>query len=154
SLVAGPKLAQGKHRDEARSSAIPAAPGNCGARVGIVRSRPMAEDSTASAKSQTSLVDAAYNAAVAQHRAGNPMEAQRICREVLARNPAHAGALHLCGSIAHDGGNPRLALELFRRAIAADGSVALYHAMLGDVHMALGDLDQAEACYRRALIQD
>src|SRR5690348_9794716 len=110
----------------------------------------MAQSTGTSTASPGGTADAAVAAAVAHHRAGRSAEAERICREILGRNPTHAPALHLYGRIAMAARNPKAALELHRRAVTADPRNALYHAMLGDVHLSLGEIEQAEACYRRA----
>jgi Flp pilus assembly protein TadD len=67
--------------------------------------------------------DAIFEAAVAHHRAGRPVQADLACRDVLACNPSHA-ALHLSGVIAFEAGNGRAAADLLHRATYTEGDVA------------------------------
>ena len=89
--------------------------------------------------------------AAEQHRrAGQFGKAEEQCRYVLESGP-NAEAAHLLGIIAHQAGRPIEAIEHLRRAIALDGSVALYHANLGETCRLAGRIDEAIAHARRAL---
>ncbi len=61
-------------------------------------------------------------AALQQRR---PDEAERLAGEVLARQPAHAGALHLVGLARLMHGRPREALAPLRAAVAAGADAAI-----------------------------
>ena len=54
------------------------------------------------------------------YRAGRINEAQAICRQILAREPAHVQSLNLLGLIAQASGDHRGAVKMFSKAIAAD----------------------------------
>ncbi|MBV9112074.1 MAG: glycosyltransferase family protein [Hyphomicrobiales bacterium] len=87
-----------------------------------------------------------------QHRqAGRLQAAEELCRQILNTVPGHAETLHLLGIIAHQAGNIRVALDLLRQAIAADGRVPLYHCNLGEMCRLAGRLDEALAAGRQAL---
>jgi Flp pilus assembly protein TadD len=68
-------------------------------------------------------------------------------REVLAREPRHAPALHFLGVSRHQQGQSAAAVELLGRAIAADGSIPDFHYNLGVILEAMGRRDEAAACY-------
>ena len=67
------------------------------------------------------------SAALAQFQAGDLPSAETLCREVLAVDAANGEALHLLGVIAHRSNRNEAAVELVKRAIAADGAVASYY---------------------------
>jgi predicted O-linked N-acetylglucosamine transferase (SPINDLY family) len=87
-----------------------------------------------------------------EHRqAGRLSEAEGICQKVHRAQPHNADALYLLGLIAHDRGDYALAAELTRKAIALNGSVAVYHYCLGMILTARGEFEQAVASYERAI---
>jgi len=92
-----------------------------------------------------------FQRGLADHQAGRLQEAETAYRQVLAVQPAHAGALHLLGLIAHHAGRFDAAETLIRKAIAEDGGQASYRSNLGVVLGELGRLAQAEESLRAAL---
>ncbi len=87
-----------------------------------------------------------------QHmQAGRLAPAEQLCRNILRIQPNHAAAMHLWGVIAYQANNLLAAIELIRRAIAADGTVALYHCNLGEMCRLAGQADAALAAGRAAL---
>ena len=64
------------------------------------------------------------SAALAQFQAGDLPSAETLCREVLAVDAANGEALHLLGVIAHRSNRNEAAVELVKRAMAADGEGA------------------------------
>lgn len=87
-----------------------------------------------------------------QHRdAGRLAEAENLCRQILQAQPRNPGALHLLGIIAHQAGNASAAIELVKRAIAANDQVALYHTNLGEMSRLAGRVEEAIAAGRRAI---
>jgi predicted O-linked N-acetylglucosamine transferase (SPINDLY family) len=58
--------------------------------------------------------------AIRLHRAGDRAAAQRLYRQIVERDPAHADAWHLLGVAASQDGAHEQALALFDRAIALD----------------------------------
>lgn len=83
-------------------------------------------------------------AAVRHHQSGQLDQAETLYREIVRIDPRHADALHLLGVAAHQRVQNESAVEFIRRAIAINGSTALYHSNLGACYRALGCL--AEAC--------
>ena len=79
-------------------------------------------------------------------------DAVALYRDVLAREPEHADALHLLGLAVHaqgDGGEAPAAL--LRRAIAAAPLVTMYRANLGELLIECGDLAAAAEVFAATL---
>jgi 2-polyprenyl-3-methyl-5-hydroxy-6-metoxy-1,4-benzoquinol methylase/tetratricopeptide (TPR) repeat protein len=85
------------------------------------------------------------------YRAGRSSEAQAICRQILAREPAHVQSLNLLGLMAQASGDHRLAVKMFSKAIAADEANAACHYNIGNSHQALGNRSKASAHFTNAL---
>jgi protein O-GlcNAc transferase len=101
---------------------------------------------------QTSLtLDALLVEAKAHHQGRRLREAERLYRLILEAQPDHADALHLLGLLANDREAKDLAAELIGRAIAVNGTAAVYHLSLALVLRRQGKLDEAAGCYERAL---
>jgi tetratricopeptide (TPR) repeat protein len=89
-------------------------------------------------------------------RTGRLKHAEILCQNILAVAPAHAPTLHLYGVIAHAVGNLPAAIDLFSRAVAADGGVAQFQADLAETYRLAGRLEEALAfgCGALALAPD
>jgi tetratricopeptide (TPR) repeat protein len=92
-----------------------------------------------------------FPTALEHHRGGRLDQAAKIYRAILARDPAHADALHLLGVIAYQQGHYPQACELIGRAIARQPGEASFYSNLAEVYRATGQLDRAVACCRTAL---
>ncbi|WP_426434842.1 methyltransferase domain-containing protein [Bradyrhizobium genosp. P] len=97
-----------------------------------------------------SIVDLAATAS-RLHRAGRSNEAQEICRQILAREPANVQSLNLLGLMAQASGDHRAAVKLFAKAIASDEANAACHYNAGNSHRALGNRAKAIAHFSNAL---
>jgi len=88
---------------------------------GDVRLEPGTGDSDAAtvASAGAAPADALLARAQRAHEAGRHGAAQALCRQALAADPRHAGALGLLGLLAHRAGDRAGALECTRRALAA-----------------------------------
>jgi tetratricopeptide (TPR) repeat protein len=87
-----------------------------------------------------------------QHlQAGSQAAAETLCRDILRVQPDCAPALQLLGIVAYQTGNLPSAIDLLRRAIEADGSIALYHCNLGEMYRLAGQREVALETGRRAL---
>jgi predicted O-linked N-acetylglucosamine transferase (SPINDLY family) len=84
-----------------------------------------------------------FREAVALHKAGRMEEAQRLYREVLARTPDHADALHLLGVVHHQQGDQGEALRLIGRAIALKPGLAAYWNNYGAALLEVGSTNGA-----------
>lgn len=94
--------------------------------------------------------DPVFLQAMQLHQAGRPAEAEQALRQVLARSPRHADALHTLGVIQIQAGRHEAAVDLLARAVAADPAAAPFHNNLGSALRSLGRLAEAEACFRQA----
>jgi tetratricopeptide (TPR) repeat protein len=92
-----------------------------------------------------------FGAALAHQRSGRAADAERVCREILSVDPAHAQTLHLLGLIEHQRGRSESAVEHIRTAIMRDGRDPAFHHNLGNILRALDRLTEAIRCYERAL---
>src|SRR5438034_46813 len=89
--------------------------------------------------------------ALAYHQSGRLDEADQLCAAILKVEPQQLDALYLRGIVAHDRRQYELAVDCFRAAIALAPDNAAYRNQLGISHQALGQTQEAIACYREAL---
>ncbi|MFI5002640.1 MAG: tetratricopeptide repeat protein, partial [Reyranellales bacterium] len=92
-------------------------------------------------------IGATFQRGLALHQQGRLDEAEALYREVLAKQAAHFGALHLTGLIHFQRGRPAEAVEWIGRAIAVDPGVPDAHSNLGLVLQGLKRIDAALASY-------
>jgi tetratricopeptide (TPR) repeat protein len=89
--------------------------------------------------------------ALRHHQAGQLAEAERLYRQILARDPRHADSLHLLGVLAYQRGEPQAAVDLIGQAIAINADIPFFHNNRGLALKDLGQVDAAAAHYERAL---
>jgi len=82
---------------------------------------------------------------------GRINEAREICRQILAREPAHVQSLNRLGLIAQASGDQRLAVKMFGKAIASDEANAACHYNVGNSYQLLGNRTKAIAHFSKAL---
>ena len=90
-------------------------------------------------------IDQAFQIALRHHRAGQLAEAQKLYKQILDRQPTHAGALHQFGAIALRQGRNDVAVELIRQALSHDPTLADAHNSLGIALAGMGLFDDALA---------
>ena len=105
-------------------------------------------------QSQESPVVAALQHAIANHQAGRLAEAEAGYREVLARSPEHAVALHHVGLIAYQVGQYGAALELIDAALRSNPKYAEAYSNRGITLHAMRRYEEAVASYDEALRLD
>jgi tetratricopeptide (TPR) repeat protein len=98
--------------------------------------------------------DGQFDAAAGLFEAGRHDEAGRLCEAILARQPDHAGALHLLGLTHYQRGGLDDARTLIQRAVDREPDNAWAHNSLCLVHHAQGRLDEAYRHCQRALQLD
>jgi protein O-GlcNAc transferase len=98
-----------------------------------------------------SPLDQSLHSAFNHHQAGRLDEAETLCKQVLAAQPARVDALHLCAIIAAQTGRNELAASLFRQAIAAAPNIPELHCNLGTILQNLAQRDEAIVYYHRAI---
>jgi tetratricopeptide (TPR) repeat protein len=96
-------------------------------------------------------VEQAIQLAAACVQGGRLADAESLCRQVLAAQPDHAGALYQLGTLILGQSRPQEALELLQRAADLQPGSAACRCDLGVVYRLLGRLDMAVASYRQAL---
>ncbi len=89
--------------------------------------------------------------ALQHHQAGRLQEAERLYRQILAKEPKHADALHMLGALAQQHGQPQEAKRLIGMALAIHPQLQEAHFNLGVTLVGLGDHAGAEASYKAAL---
>jgi SAM-dependent methyltransferase/tetratricopeptide (TPR) repeat protein len=98
----------------------------------------------------TSIVDLAAEASRLRGM-GRIEEAQEICRQILAREPAHVQSLNLLGLMAQASGDHRVAVKMFAKAIASDEVNDACHYNIGNSYQALGNRTKAIRHFSKAL---
>ena len=93
----------------------------------------------------------ALQTAMAQHQAGNLVQAEALYKQVLQTLPNHPDALHLLGLIAKQKGDLKTANQLMRKALTLNPNYVEAYVNLGATLQEQGDLIEAADCYRKAL---
>lgn len=91
-----------------------------------------------------------FDRAVDLHAAGRLTEADALCRQIVATEPAHYSALLMLGMIQAQTGNFAEALPLIDRSLGLEPDIALGQFYRGLVLAGLGRIDDAVRSYRRA----
>jgi len=94
----------------------------------------------------------AFRHALALHRSGKLLEAERAYLAIVDADPRHADALRLAGVVAAQGGRLAEARDRLQRALAIDPQSADAHSNLGNVERAEGHHEAALASYDRAVV--
>lgn len=89
--------------------------------------------------------------AIHHHQAGELQVAERLYRQVLARDAHNVIAIHHLGVIAYQAGNNEAATQLLSRALSLQPDCAEVRSNLGNVLMSQGNLRDAIICYRQAI---
>jgi len=100
---------------------------------------------------RAAAVRAALEAGVEHARAGRAQAAEPYFLEALRLEPRNPDALNLLGMLAFDRMHYDTALDYFRAALRGDDRIANFHLNLGRALQALGDDDEAETAFRRAV---
>ena len=86
------------------------------------------------------------------YRQGQFAQAADTCREILAREPAHAESLNLLGLISQASNQHEVAVGYFSKAIRADGGNVAYHVNVASSYQALDRWEKASAHFTRAIM--
>jgi 2-polyprenyl-3-methyl-5-hydroxy-6-metoxy-1,4-benzoquinol methylase len=86
-----------------------------------------------------------------QHRQGDNVQAERLCKQILSRVPTHVHSLNLIGIIAQSTGRYQLSLKMLTRAIALDPLNAACHYNIGYSYQVLSRHDEAVAHFKKAI---
>ena len=85
------------------------------------------------------------------HQSGSNSDAEDRYRMILRARPGNVDALYLLGEIANRSGRHDRAIELIRKAIAANDKIAMFHHELGSAQRASRDLAGAEQSFVKAI---
>lgn len=88
------------------------------------------------------------------HLSGDLAGAGRLYKSLLKLAPLHPDGLHLSGLVAMQTGKLAEAERLIRGAIAASPKAVAFHGNLGTVLLGQDRVDEAMACYRKAVELD
>jgi tetratricopeptide (TPR) repeat protein len=87
----------------------------------------------------------------ALRRAGRGLDAERLCRDLLSRNPNNMSVLNYLALLVRDRGELGEAETLFRQAIAGAPREAALHNNLGNLLRRMGRSEEAETAFRTAI---
>jgi protein O-GlcNAc transferase len=85
------------------------------------------------------------------HQAGRVAEAAAAYQSILAAEPQNVDALYLFGILARQVQQPVTAIGLIRQAIALKEGVPQFHNHLGAAFLDIGDTNEAQKAFMRAL---
>src|SRR5580700_474356 len=88
--------------------------------------------------------------AMQHQQAGRLADAEKLYRQILARHPDSADALHLLGVLCAQLGQHQEGVKLIRQAIAHRPSVSGCHTNLGHALFAGKSFEEAAEAYREA----
>ncbi len=85
--------------------------------------------------------------AARHHQAGQRVEAEALCRQILAEEPNHPEALHLMGILTAQGGQLDAAIEMISLAVQISPDLTEAWTNLGCILVHKGKVDEAIAAY-------
>jgi tetratricopeptide (TPR) repeat protein len=85
------------------------------------------------------------------YKQGQLVQAQNLCRRLLASDPANFNGLNLLGVIAQASGDHKLAVKMFAKAIAADRQNAACHYNIANSYQALDRRTEAISHFKSAI---
>jgi 2-polyprenyl-3-methyl-5-hydroxy-6-metoxy-1,4-benzoquinol methylase len=120
-------------------------------RAGVKQARRFASQAEFDHQSPSAEADRAYVEAMRQYRRGEAAAAERLCRDILARDPGHLRTLVLLGDIVQRDGRNKLAVKLLGRALELDPGDAAAHDNIAMAYQALGRRADALQHYAEAI---
>ena len=96
-------------------------------------------------------IDQALQLAIQHHQAGRLDEAENIYRQILARQPGHAAAMHLLGIRISQAGRIDEAVDLITRAIANWPNDYAYYNNLARIQLRAGRVAEAVKLYQKSI---
>jgi tetratricopeptide (TPR) repeat protein len=94
---------------------------------------------------------AALDQALQFHQSGNLKQAESLYGKILQQHPGHPDALNLLGVMANQVGQPEVAIDLIRQAVAQLPHEADFHGNLAAAYQAAGLVPDAVRHYREAI---
>jgi tetratricopeptide (TPR) repeat protein len=96
-------------------------------------------------------VSEAFDLAVKHYQAGNPREAEQLCRQILQFDSSSFRAFHLLGLVAHQVGRNDIAVDYMTEALRLNPNYDEAHNNLGILLRKAGRLADAVIHYQQAL---
>jgi protein O-GlcNAc transferase len=93
----------------------------------------------------------AFELALQNYQAGRLQEAENLCRQILAQNPASFDVIFLLGVVIHQARRDDAAVDLIRQAISLRPDCAEAFSNLSSILKDKGRIDEAIAACRQAL---
>ena len=94
---------------------------------------------------------AALEQALQLHKSGNLKQAESLYGEILHQHPGQPDALNLLGVMANQVGQPEVAIDLIRQAVAQLPDEPDFHGNLAAAYQAAGRVPDAVRHYREAI---
>jgi tetratricopeptide (TPR) repeat protein len=85
------------------------------------------------------------------YQQGRLIDAEVICKQILASDATHETALNILGLLYQASNNHRLAAKMLSKAVAAKDLDAAYHYNLATSYQALGNRNAAKSHFRMAI---
>lgn len=115
---------------------------------------PPSSDALTDAATLPALPPDALDQALRLHMAGEVGRANTLYDAILARTPRNADVLHLSGLCLLTAGEPARAADRLRESVDIAPHQPAAHVGLGRALKALGQIDEAMACFDRAMSAD
>lgn len=95
--------------------------------------------------------DEIYAKAISHYRGGELIQAEKLCRLAVARNPRHVRSLVLLGDVVQRSGRNKLAVRLLSEALELDCADAVAHDTIAIAYQALGRRPEAVRHFTAAI---
>ena len=96
-------------------------------------------------------VEGKLQQAISLYQAGQLLQAEQICQQILRDYPQDAEALHMLGVIAYQVGESEIATGLISQAIEIDSNQYVFFNSLGAALQKQGSLEESIQAYQQAI---
>src|SRR3954469_2219796 len=96
-------------------------------------------------------IDGMLHLAMEHYKKGQLPDAERLCREIIAKTPENSYAWHLLGVLAGQVGRADLSVEYIEKAIALHPGEAFFHCNLAKFSIDVGQYEKAAKAAQAAL---
>ena len=96
-------------------------------------------------------VEGKLQQAISLYQAGQLLQAEQICQQILRDYPQDAEALHMLGIIAYQVGESKIATGLISQAIEIDSNQYVFFNSLGAALQKQGSLEESIQAYQQAI---
>jgi tetratricopeptide (TPR) repeat protein len=96
-------------------------------------------------------VEGKLQQAISLYQAGQLLQTEQICQQILRDYPQDAEALHMLGVIAYQVGESKIAIGLISQAIEIDSNQYVFFNSLGAALQKQGSLEESIQAYQQAI---